>query len=220
MRKYTFLISLVAHAGVVAAVLVTTLVVTHSLPGAPPMFEFVLVRAEMPSPPPIPAAPRPAAPAPVPRAEIPIEAPQAVQPEADVPRMVDDSPAAGLDGVAGVAGPADAGTIGDAVGPPPPPEPKPVVPRVGGAIVPPAKVRHVAPVYPSIALAARVQGVVILDAVIGEDGTVRELRILRSVPLLDQAALEAVRQWRFTPTLLNGQPTPVIMSVTVSFALN
>ena len=91
--------------------------------------------------------------------------------------------------------------------------------RVGGIIVPPTKLQHVPPAYPALALAARVQGVVILDAVIAENGTVRELRILRSIPLLDQAALDAVRQWRFTPTLLNGQPTPVIMTVTVAFNL-
>jgi protein TonB len=65
-----------------------------------------------------------------------------------------------------------------------------------------------------------VQGVVILEAVIGEDGTVQNVRVLRSKPLLDDAAVEAVRQWRFTPTLLNGQPVPVVMTVTVAFTLN
>jgi protein TonB len=111
------------------------------------------------------------------------------------------------------------------VGEPPPPFPapaqKPAGPlRVGGTVVAPAKVRHVTPVYPQIAMSARVEGVVILDAMIGEDGIVRELRVLKSIPLLDQAALDAVRQWRFTPTLLNGQPTPVVMTVNVSFKLN
>jgi protein TonB len=56
--------------------------------------------------------------------------------------------------------------------------------------------------------------------VIGEDGTVQNVRVLRSKPLLDDAAVEAVRQWRFTPTLLNGQPVPVVMTVTVAFTLN
>jgi len=65
-----------------------------------------------------------------------------------------------------------------------------------------------------------VQGFVILEAVISEDGAVRSLRVLRSQPLLDAAAVEAVRQWRFTPTLLNGQPVPVVMTVTVNFRLD
>jgi protein TonB len=64
-----------------------------------------------------------------------------------------------------------------------------------------------------------VEGVVILEAIIGADGRVQEVRVLRSKPLLDQAAIDAVRQWLFTPTLLNGVPVPVIMTVTVNFAL-
>ena len=66
---------------------------------------------------------------------------------------------------------------------------------------------------------ARVQGVVIIEATIGVDGSVDSARVLRSVPLLDEAALEAVRQWVYTPTLLNGVPVPVIMTVTVQFTL-
>ena len=61
---------------------------------------------------------------------------------------------------------------------------------------------------------------VILDALIAEDGSVRDVKVLRSVPLLETAAVEAVRQWRFTPTLLNGLPVQVIMTVTVTFNLN
>jgi protein TonB len=77
----------------------------------------------------------------------------------------------------------------------------------------------VRPVYPVVALADRVSGLVIIEARIGGDGAVEDARILRSIPLLDQAALDAVVQWRFTPTLLNGQPVPVVMTVTVNFAL-
>ncbi|MGE5358746.1 MAG: energy transducer TonB, partial [Bacteroidales bacterium] len=66
---------------------------------------------------------------------------------------------------------------------------------------------------------ARVQGVVIVEALIGPDGKVADVKILRSIPLLDQAAVEAVRQWQFTPTLLNGTPVPVIMTCTVNFTL-
>jgi protein TonB len=107
--------------------------------------------------------------------------------------------------------------IGD---PPPPPRPASKAPvRVGGSILPPQKTRHVTPTYPALAQAARKEGVVILEAVIGEDGRVRNVKVLRSVPLLDEAALEAVRQWQFTPTLLNGEPVPVVMTVTVAFTL-
>jgi TonB family protein len=91
--------------------------------------------------------------------------------------------------------------------------------RVGGNIRPPAKVHDVRPVYPAAALAANVQGVVILDAHVGVDGSVVEAKVLRSIPLLDDAAIEAVRQWRYAPTLLNGVPIEVIVTVTVNFIL-
>jgi protein TonB len=91
--------------------------------------------------------------------------------------------------------------------------------RAGGNIPPPQRIRHVPPAYPPDALAARIQGVVIVEVTIGTDGSVSDARILRSIPLLDAAALDAVRQWKFTPTLLNGQPVPVIMTTTVNFAL-
>jgi protein TonB len=69
------------------------------------------------------------------------------------------------------------------------------------------------------ARAARQQGVVILETIIDVDGNVTTVRVLRGYPLLDESAVEAVRQWRFTPALLNGQPIPVVMTVTVNFAL-
>jgi len=91
--------------------------------------------------------------------------------------------------------------------------------RVGGDIKEPRKIKDVRPVYPDDALAARIQGVVILEAVIAPSGSVSDARVLRSVPGLDQAAVDAVRQWEFTPTLLNGVPVAVIMTVTVNFTL-
>ena len=112
--------------------------------------------------------------------------------------------------------------------PPPPPSPSRMEPsfasdgtaRVGGSIKAPTKVRDVRPVYPPIAMAAAVQGVVIIEATIDTDGRVSDARILRSIPLLDQAALDAVSQWEFTPTLMNGVPIPVIMTMTVNFSLS
>lgn len=115
-----------------------------------------------------------------------------------------------------------AGTVGSTLGeapepPPPPPPPAPI--RVGGQIRQPAKIHDVRPAYPDIAQRARVQGTVIIEATIGKDGTIEEARVLRSIPLLDDAALQAVRQWRYEPTYLNGEPVPVIVTVTVQFTL-
>jgi serine/threonine-protein kinase len=116
------------------------------------------------------------------------------------------------------------GVVGGVVGgvtspPPPPPRPANAV-RIGGNIKPPQKTKHVAPVYPPIAQSSRVQGVVIVEAVIGVDGKVTTARVIRSIPLLDQAAVDAVKQWEFTPTFIKGEAAPVIMTVTVSFTLS
>ena len=90
--------------------------------------------------------------------------------------------------------------------------------RVGGSIRAPRKIRDVRPIYPADAIAAHAAGSVILEARIAADGTVRDAKILRSIPLLDEAALGAVRQWLYSPTLLNGVPMEVHMTVTVNFA--
>jgi TonB family protein len=89
--------------------------------------------------------------------------------------------------------------------------------RVGGDIRAPRKIRDAPPVYPADALNASVQGVVILEITIDATGSVSDEKALRSIPLLDQAALEAVKQWQYEPTLLNGQPVPVVLTVTVNF---
>jgi TonB family protein len=134
----------------------------------------------------------------------------------------------------GVAGGRGRGTAPQAAAPPPPPPPPPppserdiaAAPwatgavRVGGAILQPTKTKHVNPIYPAAARDARVQGVVILEALIGTDGKITNARVLRSIPLLDQAAIDAVMQWEFTPTRLNGQPVPVLMTMTIQFTLS
>jgi len=89
--------------------------------------------------------------------------------------------------------------------------------RIGGNIAPPAKIKDVRPLYPPDALAAGIEGVVIIEAVIDTMGNVKQARVLRSIPALDQAAMDAVSQWTFTPTLLNGAPVPVVMTTTVNF---
>jgi len=105
------------------------------------------------------------------------------------------------------------------VAPPPPPPAAPQ--RVGGDIKEPKRLVYVQPEYPAIARAAKVQGLVIIEATIAKDGTVINEKILRSGPLaaLDQAALDAVKQWKYSPTLLGGVPVEILMSVTVNFTL-
>jgi periplasmic protein TonB len=202
MRIYTLALSIIAHVIGVLAVVVATLVATDVLPEPRRATEFIEVAAIVPRavPPPPAAAPRIDAPRPD---LAPIIAPEGIRPEPPIdPGINPNAPVDDLDP------------------PPPQPPPPPVhIVHVGGDIRPPQKVNDVPPVYPAIARAARVEGLVILEALIGEDGVVRDVRVLRSVQLLDAAAVDAVRQWRFTPTLLNGQPVPVVMTVTVTFKL-
>jgi TonB family protein len=115
----------------------------------------------------------------------------------------------------------------------PPPAPPPAAPgspddpastgmapvRVGGNIKTPTKLRDVPPVYPPDAHAAGISGLVILEVVIDTSGNVETAKVLRSIPMLDQAATDAVKQWQFTPTHLNGAAVPVIMTVTVNFTI-
>jgi protein TonB len=91
--------------------------------------------------------------------------------------------------------------------------------RPGGQIKVPVKVYDVAPIYPPFAIRARLSGDVKVEATIDVDGRVTDAKVVRSVPGLDQAALDAVRQWRYRPTLLNGVPVAIIMTVTVTFSL-
>ena len=77
--------------------------------------------------------------------------------------------------------------------------------------------QDVKPVYPAAARSARVAGAVTIEMTIGPDGKVIDAKVVRSIPLLDQAALDAVRQWAYTPSLLNGVPVPVLVTVTVNF---
>jgi protein TonB len=149
----------------------------------------------------------------------PVEAPKEIKPE--VPQDTNFDRALGVEG--GVPGGVPGGVVGglpDAPPPPPPPPPPAQPVRVGGQIKAPTQIKKVPPTYPQIAQSARVSGVVILEATIGVNGKVQDVKVLRSVPLLDQAAIDAVRQWEYTPTLLNNVPTAVIMTVTVTFTLN
>jgi protein TonB len=107
--------------------------------------------------------------------------------------------------------------------PPPPPPPKAVVPqriRVGGNVQAANLINQVRPVYPPLAKQARISGVVELSAIIGKDGRVQDLKVVRGHPLLVQAALDAVKNWVYRPTLLNGEPVEVSTTIDVNFTLS
>ena len=219
-KWYTVPLSIIAHVVLFAAVIIIPLMATDVLPTPPSMMAFVGAPPTPPPPPPPPpsAAPPPKTPAPIanPNAA-PIEAPKQIIPETPSVGVSEGVPG-GVEG--GVPGGVMGGVVGGLPEAPPPPPPPPQAPvRVGGAIKQPTKLKNVPPVYPPIAQSARVQGVVIIEATIGADGKVKDAKVLRSIPLLDQAALDAVKQWVFTPTLLNNVPVPVIMTVTVNFTL-
>lgn len=173
-----------------------------------------------------PAAAAPPIPAEVDGPAAPIEAPSGVTAETGLENRiarvvgvpggivggVADGVAEGIAG--GVAG--GTGTGSSASG-----SPGPMVMRAGaGGMKLPRKIKDVKPVYPAGALPLRAQGVVLIEATIGADGRVLETKLLHSVnALLEEAALDAVRQWLYEPTVLNGMPVAVVITVVVNFAL-
>ena len=249
-RKLTLPVSIAVHAVLLFAVVVVPYLRYNELPepalGTVRAF-FVESEAAPPPPPPPPAAPKAAVAAPKisqpkpviqeqPQFTAPIEVPKEIPKDegvASAASALDSAPAAGAGGgepggveggvPGGVAGGVPGGVVGGVLGgvpkeePPPPPD-KPV--RVGGQIKAPRKVRDQAPAYPDVAKQAHVAGTVILEAVISPEGRVTDVKVLRGSPLFDAAAVTAVKSWVYTPTLLNGVPVPVVMTVTVSFKLS
>ena len=217
---YTVPLSIAAHVILAALVIIVPLSAGNALPIPPSISRVFVTPKQAALPPAPPQRATTAQPAVTPRPDAaPIEAASSIKPESIVPAM---APSVGFDGGTGAVG-APVG-VGLNISPAPVALPAPVhkpqeAVRPGGVIKYPGKVHHVAPVYPRLAQDARVEGLVILEAVIGVDGRVQDVRIIRSKPLLDQAAMDAVRQWRFTPTLLYGTPVPVILTVTVDFKL-
>jgi protein TonB len=125
----------------------------------------------------------------------------------------------------GVAGGQMGGVIGGVIGgmggAPPPPKPKQTGPlKVGGNVQAARIINRVQPIYPPLARQTRISGTVRLHAIIGKDGTIQSLEVINGHPLLQQAALDAVRQWRYQPTLLNGEPVDVDTTIDVIFSLN
>jgi periplasmic protein TonB len=146
-----------------------------------------------------------------PPAPVPVEEPTSIEPETGV----EGSPDGIEGGVAGGVGEGPAGesaSSGPGVGPSGPL-------RLGSTVAPPKKIKDVRPVYPRVGLATQAQGTVILDVTIGTDGKVQDAKVIHSVPQLDLAALEAVRQWEYEPTRINGALVALIMTVVVNFAI-
>jgi periplasmic protein TonB len=212
--------SAIVHAGLVFALIVVSMLLPGVLPA--PRASMIwdgprIVRiADIPLP---PRAPRKtdAAP-PVDHSIAPIDAPDGFAPEPEVDRAEREIDLPGM-----VPGGIDLpGIPGNAVAPPPPPvvAQAPAGPvRLHAGIEPPRKIHDVMPAYPVLARTVGASGVVIIEATIDARGDVVAAKVLRSVPTLDQAAVDAVRQWKYTPARLNGEPVAVLITVTVNFML-
>ena len=212
-KWYTVPVSLFSHALVIAVIVIVPILAAPMMPGVLDNSTIYRVMDLVPPNPPPAPKPRNDTPKPVTQPGVSVVAPTGIS---DEPEVIADIPATTVGVVDGI------GNI-DRDLPPPPvavkmPPPEPV--RVGGTIRQPMKIGGNDPVYPQFAILSKTQGTVIIEATIGPDGHVVNAHVLRSVPLLDQAALEAVRSWQYTPTLLNGVPVPVIMTVTVTFTLS
>jgi protein TonB len=214
-------VSIAAHVVAIAAFVIAPIFATAELPEPPRSLQYQAVDVVLPPPAPIaPAVRRTTAPSSDP-AKAPADAPSQSLPEPIA------SPISATDGLVVDEGFPDGSPQGvpggmttevSALPLPPPSRPEGPV-RLGGQIKAPRRLVNVAPVYPSIAQQSRVEGEVVIEAVIGEDGRVRDARVTSGRPLLNDAALTAVRQWVFTPTTLNGEAVAVIMTVTVVFTL-
>lgn len=241
-RGFGTVATVAGHVVVLGLVALLPFVQADQPPPPPETLTFVAPAGPAPPPPPAPAAARPA-PRPVattgstvlrkpaPAFEgvpAPVEAPSDIGRETEVepptaPRGSEVDPhfdraAGGGEGSVpgGIVGGVVGGLGASAAPPPPPPEPKRPV-RVGGQVATPALLSRVAPTFPEVAARAGVRGVVILEATVDKAGRVESVRVVRSVPQLEKAAIDAVKQWRYSPLLLNGEPTPFIVTVTVSF---
>jgi protein TonB len=180
-----------------------------------------------PPPPPPPPPPKPVAPQPKPIAPPQVAPQPVVQPVA-----IPEKPAMPGSGIEGVAGGVEGGVEGGVAGGIPGGVPGGVVGgvqggvvdeapiRIGGEVVPPELITKVQPVYPEIARKARVQGVVIVEAIIDKRGNVTDVRVLRGLPMgVSEAATAAIDKWKYKPAMLNGRPVSVYLTVTVTFTL-
>ena len=223
-RGWVWPLTALLHAFLAAAVVVAPILAHEPLPdgnGRVRNAFFASPSYVAPPPPPPPPAAAHAATAPrvVPKDAstaftVPVDVPQDLPADASLDLGIEGGVPGGIEG--GVPGGVVGGVVGGIEDAAPPP---PQVVRVGGVIREPRKVKDVAPAYPNIAKAAKIQGLVILECQVSPQGKVDSVKVLRSVPTLDEPAIEAVRQWVYTPTLINGVPVGVILTVTVNFVL-
>ena len=225
-RSFTLGVSLVLHSLLVLAAVVLPLLFYDMLPNEEVLKTFFVAPLEVapPPPPPPPPAPGPRSitKAP-PKAELtpttsfmaPIDVPAEIRPEEGLSLGVEGGVAGGVEG--GVPGGVVGGVVGGLLTDAPPPPPKVV--RIGGQLVAPKIIRKVTPVFPELAVQSRVSATVFLEAEVDTRGYVKTVRVLRGHPLFDDAAIDAVKQWRYMPLLLNGEPTGFILTVTVGFNL-
>jgi periplasmic protein TonB len=218
-QSRTIQVSIFLHGLAIGALFLLPILSADSLPEpAHAVRAFFAEPAPLAPPPP----PPPAAPKSLPRPQVihpseptrftsPVETPEGVRPDAG---DLDVSSGGGVEG--GVPG----GVVGGVVGGLPEAPPPPQALRVGGQIKEPRKLKNVPPIYPELARASRVQGVVVLECLVSPAGRVVDVKVIRTIPLLDDAAVAAVKQWAYTPTLIDGVAVPVIMTVTVRFALS
>ena len=228
-KPYTVLVSAIFQCFLVGILILIPLIYTEALPGTELMTFLV---APPPPPPPAPDI------AEIVKKMIPREfdagrllTPKEIPEEIAMIKEEELPPPTAVVGVAGgVPGGVPGGTPGGVIGGiisatpllAPPPPPKPVTPkriRVGGNVQKARLINQLKPLYPPLARQARIQGTVRLEAIIAKDGTIQQLRVVKGHPLLVQSALNAVRQWRYNPTVLNGQPVEVATTIDVHFTL-
>ena len=227
----TFSVSLALHALLVVAIVILPLLWYDTVPitNERTLRAFFVALPDVapppPPPPPPPAAAAASRPAHISEPVRPVE-PAAIVAPIELPdRIVEEKVDFGFEGgvPGGVEGGVPGGVVGGVVGGLPlevtaPPEDAPIV-RVGGLIAAPKRIHHVTPSYPEVARAARLSGTVVLEAVVDANGRVESVKVATGKTILEEAALEAVRQWRYQPLLLNGVPTRFVLTVTVNYGL-
>lgn len=230
--KWTVLFSIFAQASFIIILILIPLIYTEALPKA--MLSTLLVAPPPPPPPPPPPAATPIVRVkPVARLmnQGVLRAPTVIPKQVNLIKeeeLPPDVAAVGVQGgvPGGVPGGQAGGVLGGIIGGvtgsnvPPPPKEAPRRIRVGGSVQQASLINQIRPVYPPLAKQARIQGTVRLQAIIDKDGSVIELQIVSGHPLLQQAALQAVSQWKYRPTLLNNEPVQVVTTVDVVFTLS
>jgi protein TonB len=223
-KALTLPVSIAIHALVIGAVLGASIWFVEDVPEPPIPVTFYA--AAPPPPPPPPAAAKAPPKAPEVQKPVPIRPTEMVAPTVMPEKMPQplaapepEAPAEGVEG--GVVGGVPGGVVGGVLGGTGPGTGEGEPLRVGGDVKPPNLINKVEPSYPEAARKARMEGVVILEAIITASGNVEDVKVLKSVnPLLDAAATRAVQQWKYRPATLNGRAVRVYLTVTVTFNLH